>query len=190
MLAIAPCRYTERFTDFITNNPNWLEENLVMSTTERTTKLVQMLINTYGIYEISGETEGEEKEFLIDVFGCYKDYYEEILDNYTKKFNFESGIINNSLTTHTKKNDGEDSNVNIHVELPNKKIDANDYFNYPDNADKEITTRGTSVTDTNTSSVTSNDKYIKLKNQYIRQIRNIYSEIALKFKECFIMLYD
>lgn len=189
MTPIEPCRYTETFLDFIEKNPTWLKENLALSTSERTSSLTNMLRYVYGLYEIAGETEGEEKEFLLEDFNEFKDYYEELLDNYTKKFNFETGISNSSTSNYNHESNDNASNTNMHVELPNKKI-SNNIFDYPDNADKETNDKKITSEDNKVTTSVSNDKYITLKNEYIKQIRNVYKEMCDRFKDCFIMIYS
>lgn len=77
----------------------------------------------------------------------------------------------------------------MHVELPNKKISHN-IFDYPDNADKETNDRKITNAGKKVTTSVSNDKYITLKNEYIKQIRNVYKEMCDRFKDCFVMIYS
>ena len=123
----------------------------------------------WDAYEISGETIGEFKMFLLDTFNLHKDYYEEMLDNYEKEFDYTTGV------TRTSTNNAQD----IHVDLPNKKIDADDIYLYPNDGNK-----GTSTTTT-----TDNALMLRMKREYLRQIRNLYNEFAMKFTDCFIHIF-
>ena len=54
------------------------------------------------------------------------------------------------------------------------------------NQDKEFNTDTVRQSDTTTE---FNNEFIDLKNKYMNQIRNVYREFAMKFKECFYQVY-
>ena len=166
-------KYSISFKEFYEEEPTWLGSNLIMSTTARTDFLINALKAMWDVYEISGENIGEFKLFLLDTFNLHKKYYEEMLDNYEKQFDFTTGLTRRSGNTSVQKT--------INVELPNKSVDASDIYKYPDNADKNDFT--------NDSWSYDPAAFTKLKTQYMRQIRNLYNEFAMKFTDCFIHIF-
>lgn len=141
----------------------------------RTEDFKAMLISMWDVYEISGETINEQKKFMLDTFNEYKDLYEERLTNYEKNIDWlpEDGVLSSSRTH------GDTSEV--HVELPNKQIDPNDIFSYPNDGVKT------------TPDVTTDDKSISeqlaIRRSYLNQIKNYYREFALRFATCFIHMF-
>ena len=166
-------KYTMTYKEFCSFNQEWIDEVISLSTSEKSQKLKDAIYNTFAIYEISGETIGEFKEFFKDTFNLHKDYYEELITNYEKEFDYASAIRSKSGSKTT--------NQDIEVELPNKVIDEDDIYKYPNNGSK-----GT-VQSENWNDNPS--EFIRLKNQYLRQIRNCYNEFAMKFSDCFIHIY-
>ena len=164
-------KYTMTFKEFLQDDINlaWFESSIVMSDTDRTQRIQTAIKSMWDAYEISGETIGEFKMFLLDTFTLHKDYYEDMITNYDKEFDYTTGIVRTSET------DAKD----IHVELPNKKIDENDIYKYPNDANKGntvITNRDNSL-------------FLRMKREYLRQIRNLYNEFAMKFTDCFIHIF-
>lgn len=153
--------YTMTFKDFINYNTDWFSSNIVMSTSERTGELQLALSSMWDFYEIVGETIGEFKLMLLDTLHEYVSYYEEMLTNYEKEYDYASA---------TKRTDEI-----IHVDLPNKQISPTDYYKYPSAVDKK----------------TNDDpaRFLLLKQQYLSQIRNLYREFASRFTDCFIHIF-
>lgn len=165
--------YTCTFDEFVKDNKEWFEANISLSTPERSKKLQDALLARWRIYEICGETYGEFKYFMIDTLNVHKKYYEEMIDNYDKEFDYSVATIRKT------KSKGNQKNVN--VDLPNKKIDAIDIYSYPSSGDK---------TDSeNEISYEHPDIFLTLKKQYMNQIRDLYREYAEKFSDCFIHIY-
>ena len=70
MLNYGDPRYTETFLQFQENNPNALEDIIVMSTTDRSNALINMLKAKYNVYEISAPNEALFIQYLKDTFNC------------------------------------------------------------------------------------------------------------------------
>lgn len=161
--------YTMSFLEFVATNQEWFEETMVLDTEEHTASFQTMLHSVWDIYEISGETIGEQKLFMVSVLNQYKDYYIEKLNTYEKEYDFTEDLKDVS-STHTK---------TLHVDLPNKQIDPDDYYTYPDMGDKA---------DGDMDSQSSG-RFIELKNAYYKQIKNIFEEFAKRFRACFLHIY-
>ena len=162
-------KYTMTFYEFCDMYDDWLTQTLVMSTPSRSSALISALKHRWNIYEISGETIDEFKLFLKDTFEYEKKYYEDLITEYDKEFDYRLG------TTKTVTSNGK----SIGVELPNKIISPDDIFDYPSDAAK----------DENVVSTDDKSIFLTMKQRYIRQLRNCYNEFAEKFSDCFIHIY-
>ena len=134
----------------------------------------------WDVYEISGETIGEQEMFLEGIYKMHYRYYKEVLTNYMKEWDYSTG--GRKITDYSKS--GSNNSEGISVDLPNKKIDA-DIYAYPNNGDKtksESSSSGQTV-------VTDTSAFIQLKRDYLDQIRNVFEEFAGRFDNCFLMLY-
>lgn len=166
-------KYTETFLDFQANNPSMLERVIVMSTTERSNKLIEMLKAKYNIYEIACPNESLFVQYLKDTFNEHKDYYEELLDTYDKKYDIDDlnkRIVESEITPNL---------VEEHIDLPR----TSPAVEKPTTKD---VSKGTSSTESTTTDMSS---LISLKTQYMRQVRNVYSEFANRFAECFLQVF-
>lgn len=193
-------KYTETFFDFNKTYPSFLIDNLAMSTTERTEKLVNALKSVYNLYEIGGETEQTFMIMFMDTFNTWKDYYEERITAYEKQYDYTVGNRRRTIktsginTTGTQNTNSSSNNKHTDIELPNKQVTF-DYEGYPNAISKDDSTDENSrAYDSNTTlndEVTTyfDDEFLDLKKKYLDQIRNIYLEFANKFKECFILIY-
>lgn len=162
-------KYTMTLHDYLKIDNEWFDTHMTMSNSDRTANFRKALTAMWGIYEISAETVGQFRIYLSDTFAIWCDYYDKMIDTYERDYDFESGVDTKVTTT----------DKSIHVALPNKKIDQKDIYAYPDSGDKTES----SVTTTNM------DKFISLKLQYMKQIRNLYNEFATRFYDCFIHIY-
>lgn len=173
MLNYGDPRYTETFLQFQENNPTALENIIVMSTTDRSNALISMLKAKYNVYEISAPNEALFIQYLKDTFNEYKDYYEELLDTYDKKYDIDDlnkRIVESEITPDL---------VEEHIDLPRSSATNN----IPTTIDKS---KGSSSTESTTTDMST---LISLKNQYMRQVRNIYNEFAIRFMDCFLHIY-
>ena len=145
------------------------------------TAMYDVFNGRYDMYEISGETIGEQKLFLQATFNQHYRYYKEILDNYMKQWDYSTG---GRKITSFERSGSNDTN-GISVELPNKVVDEDDIYKYPDSGDKGHSENESS----GTSTVYDTSAFISLKREYIDQIRNVFEEFANRFDDCFMMLY-
>lgn len=135
---------------------------MTLSTPAQTTKFKNMFIARYDIYELGGETIPLSKRFLKNKFDEYKDYYQELIDDYENKITYLNGIVSTeqlsysdsgngsvnksgskSLTDDTTKsgtntindtiNKSESNGINKDlIDLPNKTVSSN-YVSKKDN---------------------------------------------------------
>lgn len=193
-------KYTMTFNEFISNNPLFLENTIKLSTNERSKNLISMLISHFNVYEIGAETEDLFMLNFKDTFNSWKDYYEELITAYTKEYDYAVNNKKRNIKETKHYDNGSTSNKedikskHDNIELPNKMItDAYDkYINnsYKDNDNKEGSSsfnRNILTEDVHTTYY--DDEIIDLKNKYIKQLRNLYLEFALKFRENFIIIY-
>ena len=157
--------YTMTFNDFVEENKDWFEKTMIMSTQERTASLQLALLSRWRMYEVSGETVQQCKVMFEDVLNEFKPYYEDMITNYDKEFDYASAVSHKT------------TNETIHVELPNKKIDPNDIYSYPTSGDKA------------TIEYEDKSRFLMLKAQYLNQIQDLYREFANRFRDCFIHLF-
>lgn len=157
----------------------------------------------FNYYEIGSDEEdhdynySEFASFLTNVCREYADYYKELISNYKKAYDY---ALNNKRVV-TKQDalniSGNNSTIgsgsNTDYELPNKVIPENQYRNTPtsindsENTSSKTYQNATSRTSTHTTEF--NNEFIDLKNKYMNQIRNVYREFAMKFKDCFYQVY-
>lgn len=167
-------------------NLQWVTEALNFDSThpERGTKLLEMIRGLYYNYDIAEPVSTDNISTLYNNYNdeyntlfsytmnCitsfirqWKDYYIEMIDNYEKEYDYQTGI--------TRQVEAK----GIAVDLPNKKVDDTDIYKYPSSGDKT------------TSVVTDNSKMIYLKKQYMSQIRDLYIEFANRFKDMFMHIF-
>lgn len=177
---------------------NYIEDGVF---SDMANDLLNMIASVYRYYECGSEDGDEMLQFMEDTFDEYRDYYYEIITNYQKEYDY--ALNNKRVTSKTDKltiegntsisNNEERSSTDY--ELPNKVIPANQYRNTPSNInDNNASSSQDKSYDNNTSrdsetTVEFNNEFIDLKNKYMRQIRNVYHEFAMKFKECFYQVY-
>ena len=204
-------RYTMLFKDWL--NTNTVPEPLPPVTYKSLLKtymdnkyenvdadtLIDMLESMYEYYEIS-ELGEIMLSFMKDVFNEYGQYYSELFTNYKKEYDY---ALNNkrvisksdslSMVGNTKI-DVDSKDKQTEYQLPNKVIDEtyrSTTSTIVDN-DNESNNNKDYTNDTTRESITTtefNNEFIDLKNKYINQIRNIYHEFSMKFKDCFYQIY-
>lgn len=168
-------RYTMTLYDVITIEPTFLENIMFFMDGEHTDKLITEVRAMWDVYEIAGETIGEQRKYMEDTFKEYKEYYAEKIAEYDKKLDWADKTF---YEVYTK---SESNGTSIHSDLPNKQIDPDDYFAYPSNTDKS----GADSEDT----TTDKSKLLSIRRQYLSQIKDYYREFALRFAEDFIHMY-
>ena len=151
----------------------------------------------WGVWEIGGETIGEFEEFMLETLNEHRHYYEQMLDGYDREYDYETGLSDVTTSTTTGESDTTGTSATndkgIHVDLPNKQIDANDIYKYPDSGDSNETSTNTidSTTSKTTGEITRtyNARYLDLKRAYLNQVKDLYREYAERFSECFVHLF-
>lgn len=142
-----------------------------------TEELKNAIIAAWDIYEIAGETINEQKKYMSNTFNQYKDYYKQLID-----INMNELYEIMDIKSHSKLQDTGDVKQ-IHVELPNKQINANDIYAYPNDGTK---------TDNNlTTETESHDPLttLRIKKELRMQVKNYYNEFALRFAHDFIHFF-
>lgn len=182
--------YTETFHEFIRNNPGWLEANLQFDTEQHTSEFISVLTGQWGQYEIAGETEEQQKQFLLDTYNEHYPYYKQLLEAYNKEFDWAVDGIKRKVQlsgSSTVVASGKDTE--LHIDLPNKVVSPTDYENYPSSVD--ITKPGTTQTTTpnTTTTYTNSEEFIAKKREYMNQLRNVYAEFGTRFFDCFIGIF-
>ena len=155
--------YTMRHCDFVEQTGSFLEDLFSTFYGEDTGVKEAMLDVFNGIWnqrEIAGETIGEQKAFLTDVYNTNWRYYKEVLDNYSKEWDYRN------------KNKG-------------LVKDTDDIYAYPDSGDKNHSENSSS----GQTIVTDTSAFIELKKEYLDQIRNVFEEFSYRFTDCFLSIY-
>ena len=187
--------YTKLFSTFLAENPTFLTNVITMSTADKSTALISAIKARWNLYEIcdtDGTTDGsgdsDFKEYFKEAFDRFKPYYEEMISNYSKAYDYATGNkkTNTSHTANAGTGTSSDSETDTGFALPNKLGGAE----YP-TTKKTLSTSGNSGTngtaDSNSETI-YNDEFIQLKIEYMAQIRDLYYEFAGQFAPCFIHL--
>lgn len=193
-------KYTETFYDFLKDNPNFLDDIIQLSTSERSQKLKEALTSEFNLYEIGGETEKVFEIMFTDTFKQWKDYYEERITAYEKQYDYTEGNKRRTIKSSTintegsQDGNGSSNSKNTEIELPNKQV-TQSYEGYPnaitkdENSDEQHREYENETTLDDEVTTIFDDEFLDLKRKYMEQLRNIYLEFAKKFKECFILIY-
>lgn len=190
-------RYTITFEDFLREEAEWWQSSLQMSTVERTKALHDAIVAQWWNYEIGGETIGEMKRFLQNTFAWHKRYYEEMLDAYEKKWDYEEGLVRKSSLSTSQERTGTGSTTSTtkgrESDLPNTKVSPDAWYDMPTTTtageDEANTSTSDTTTGTQTRTDTDNSRYITLRTRWMNQIRDLYREFADRFADCFVMIY-
>lgn len=174
--------------DALKIDENFLED-LTLSTTEQTNKLIEMFKSKWDIYEIAGETLEFSKRLIKDKWYTIKDYYQELINDYENKINYLKGYV--STTTITKDDEEtykfgrkvESSNI----DLPNKTTSGTyvSSKNIVENSNSDVVNRDNVETITKDGDV----NILEQKMKYQKYLRNVYLECVEQFKDCFAQIY-
>ena len=186
-------RYTKTFLQFIDENPTFLTDTINASTFGKQVyadDLIECLKANYNFYEIGGETEDTFKAYFEDSFNKWRKYYIEMLDAYTKEWDYTKGTKRKVTNTSqgTSNRNGNDNST--FYDLPHKELAVNEFKKYPDNITENTNTSNGTYNNSNVSESDDSRLYLDQKAQYMNMIRNISNEFCTRFKECFIMLYN
>lgn len=204
--------FTMCYKDVIEQYPDVLE-NIVMDTTEHTSKLRDMLAAKWSIYEISGETIPEFKLFLECKFNQYKDYYVEMLGAYETEINWINGLITSTNLSEAGTDNKDytpgavyetetspgvsitDENYDLPRSASSENRPSSKTVSTPSGSDVRTVTP-TGGTDNTLSTVSRNvitsmtrADQIEQRDKYLKSIRSLYAEFADKFKPCFLDIY-
>lgn len=180
----------------VTNGAELYERiNGIWQDQDMATALTDMLYNVYEYYEVGDDDE--MFQFMLDTFCEYSTYYKEIIDNYSKEYQYELNnkrvVTKSDALNISGNNTTSGTGSNTDYELPNKVIPENQYRNTPtsitDNENSSSKTYQNATSRTSTNTTEFNNEFIDLKNKYMNQIRNVYREFAMKFKDCFYQIY-
>lgn len=170
--------YTIVFKNLLDLDPGFIWGDLQLDTEEHTNKFRQMFIAIWGVYEIGGETIPQFKDFVKLRFDEYKDYYIEKINAYETQINMLDGMKETYSETIT--NDG--TNNSAIIDLPNKQT-TKEYISNKQNTKIDNT-------ETRTYSRTGGINVIKLKEDYLKLLQNIFKEFVDKFDTCFIQIFS
>lgn len=170
--------YTIVFKNLLELDPNFIWEELQLDTIEHTDKFKQMFISVWGLYEIGGETVPQFKDFVRLRFAEYKDYYIEKINAYEKQIDMLDGI----KETYSEEIEDDATNNSEYIDLPNKQTSKE----YISNKEKNVVNDKRSRTFTRTGGV----NVIKLKEDYLKLLQNIFKEFVDKFYTCFIQIFS
>ena len=166
-----------------------------------TDSLYNMLFAVYSWYEIGDEDKITMLIYMENVIDEYIDYYDELIGNYKKEYDY--ALNNKRVITKSDKFNiegntqitNEQDGSNTRYDLPNKVVPTSNWRSTPsditDNKDTSVNNKDYTNETTRDSTTTTefNNEFIDLKNKYINQIRNLYREFAMKFKDCFYQVY-
>lgn len=206
-------QFTMCFKDVYTEAPNVLD-GIVMSTTTRTTQLVDMLKAKYDVYEISGETIPEFQLFLTNTFNQWVSYYEQMLDAYEEEFDWKLGDVETPNITY-----GNDTTRVVTPRVKTRTTNTEGIVTTTEDYDlpRSTTTENrpsskTVVTPSAGQNITENESIagtdtihdegertetgtrarvnlVQQREKFLKTIRNLYAEFADKFKPCFLDMY-
>ena len=186
-------RYTKTFLQFIDENPTFLTDTINANTFGKqiyADDLIECLKANFNFYEIGGETEDTFKTYFEDSFNKWRKYYIEMLDAYTKEWDYTKGTkrkVTNTSQGNSNRNGNDNSTF---YDLPHKELAVKKNKKYPDNITENTNTSNGTYNNSNVSESDDSRLYLDQKAQYMNMIRNISNEFCTRFKECFIMLYN
>ena len=186
-------RYTKTFLQFIDENPTFLTDTINANTFGKQVyadDLIDCLKANFNFYEIGGETEDTFKTYFEDSFNKWREYYIEMLDAYTKKWDYTNGTKRKVTNTSEGRSDTTGNDGSTFYDLPHKELATNEFKKYPDNITENTNTSNNRYDNRNVSEYDDSRLYLDQKAQYMNMIRNISNEFCGRFKECFIMLYN
>lgn len=150
-----------------------LLNDMQMKTPEQTNKFIEIFRARWDLYEIGGETIELFKSFIDERFKLKLGYYQQLIDEYEKEFNYLDGRKTTTTYHESANSDGTD------YDLP-RKPDAVAVATTKTNVNGNISWGRT---------LTGDEDVLELKTRYLKYIRNLYEEFVNEFKDCFAMIY-
>lgn len=156
---------------------------------------------TYRYYEICDKDESVFSQAVVDTFREWHEYYEQLYTAYQNDINFEDiakkistrADASNNTTNAMGANEGH--TTTREYDLPNKVIDPDSEDGYLTGKNKSDTNNTANSTEVRSNQYTSNNTstdnrmFIRLKEEYLRHIRDIFEEFTNKFEDCFIHIF-
>lgn len=178
-------------------------------------QILQTLFNTFGhtgdlythftckymYYEICDTEVGAFIEAVRYVFNERKDYYTKLLESYTKDIDIDDITSKSSSRTdtntgsQTETGSSSSNGVTKEYDLPHNSVTPSSEDGYLTGKRKNENTGSATDSKThNNTYVSSNESYdnrefIRLKNEYLAHIRDIYEEFTDEFEDCFLHVY-
>ena len=163
-------------------------------------KLFEMVLSKFGFYEIITGNTNDLYTLFSEIYEENYEYYHELLVNYKKEYDYAIGNRRTVKRHDVGSNNKGGSRTNSYddtskeYDLPNRSINSGDGNLTSKNESNggtsdEYTENGNNVYDSEVTNVYDNE-FLDLKRKYLSQIRNVYSEFANKFSECFIHMYN
>lgn len=192
-------KYTKLLKDV---TPSILTEiNEVFATFGDDTELQDHFYAKYRYYEICDDSEEVFKQCVFDVFHEYYDYYTQVLTAYKNDISFEDILSRTTTRTDTSSTsengsvETEGANVHREYDLPNKVVSQQSEDGYLTSKDTDSASSSSSNESSReneySSDITNTDnrEFVRLKQEYLKHIRDIYEEFTNKFEECFLHIY-
>ena len=165
-----------------------------------TDKLFDMVLSKYALYEnIVGDIFTFYDMFK-DIYNEHSQYYKELLENYNKEYNYALGNKRRTIRHDTSigekgsTRNNSSSDTNDQFDLPNKVVQNPEGYLTSRNKDTFAEAGNYHEDNEHTYdsevSVIYDNEFLDLKRKYLAQIRNVYSEFAEKFNECFIKVFN
>ena len=164
--------------------------------------LEQVFYGKWNFYEICDSDENVFYQCLSDIVDVYKAEWHELLDNYSKAYDYATGNKrtmarhDQSESDMTGSSDDTSDSVTREYALPNKQVSNDLDDGYATGASKEHAELGnekeTHRESTYDSTIvhTYDNEFLDLKRKYMAQIRNLLEEFADKFSDCFYHLFS
>lgn len=191
-------KYTIIFRDSLWVTKNRITE--ILSQFDGSNKLFDMVLSKYALYEIVVGDVFVLYDMFNDIYNEYSQYYKELLENYNKAYDYALGNKRRTIR-HDHSSNEKDGNrnssstdINDEYDLPNKQV--NNPEGYLTGRNKNNISDNGSYSEANENdydsevSVIYDNEFLDLKRKYLAQIRNVYSEFAEKFNECFIKVFN
>lgn len=196
---LATAKYTTLLKDVTENTLSSI--TLLFNTFGVQETLLNMFLSKYRYNEICDKDESIFIQCVTDVFNEYKDYYTEMLTNYTKQYDYATG--NKKVITRTDSSHSEgvsdttntNNSANRNYDMPNKVVNPDDESGYLTSKDTHDGNSNVNTENENSSTYDSSvtteykNEFLDLKRKYLSQIRNLYSEFADRFMDCFLHVY-
>lgn len=174
-----------------------LLSNLTMKTTEQTNMFLETFKSMYNLYDIAGETIPLFKLMIENRFNLKKTYYQKLIDEYEKEFDYMEGIVENETISDTTNDTGTSNSTSTSgdndtiYDLPYKQTNttyATKKLENSRNSDLTNTSESNKqkdITRTKSGGVNTLEQKIK----FLKYIRNIYEEFCKEFRDCFAIIY-